>query len=69
MEYIFLVLAIIFAIDGIDTILHPWKYLREVAELEEIKGHRNAVPQTPIGRFLASGSVSGVLFYLAYYFW
>lgn len=68
MEYIFLVIGIVFSIDAISTILNPVGYQIDLIELEA-KGHRGAVPQTALGRFLASGSLAAMFFYLTYFFW
>ena len=67
MEYIFLILGIIFIIDAISTIMNPVSYHWDVARLEA-KGHRDAVPKTPLGRFLASGCLAAMFFYLTYHF-
>ena len=68
MEYVFLLIGIIFSIDAITTIIDPMRYHIDVIRLEA-QGHRGAVPKTALGRFLASGCVAGMFFYLAYYFW
>lgn len=68
MEYIFLALGIVLAIDAISTIMNPIGYHIDVMRLEA-QGHRNAVPKTAIGRFLASGCLAGMFFFLAYHFW
>lgn len=68
MEYIFLVLGIAFGVDAISTIMDPMRYHVDVMRLEA-QGHRDAVPKTPLGRFLASGCLAGMFFYLSYHFW
>jgi hypothetical protein len=68
MEYIFLIIGIIFIIDAVSTITNPVGYLHDVARLN-VNGHGGAVPKTPFGRFLASGCLAGMFFYLAYHFW
>lgn len=67
MEYIFLILGLVFIIDALSTFMNPVRYLHDVARLKA--NERGAVPKTPFGRFMVSSGLAGMFFYLTHHFW
>ena len=69
MEYIFLILAIIFVGDALITLIDgPAGHYKELRRVEAM-GHFDALPKTPLGRLLVSTIVGGLFSYMTYHFW